>query len=595
MDKKQKAAEKALVIGDMLTKLKQGTFETIPCTGLSPVWKKFLKVRNVITKMLVDYVQCRDCKGLVPYTNQSGTSNLLKHKCKTSKDENFKDLPCEKVATVKKFLMNKIITSAALDFCPAELFCGSGFLQMAQGLVSLGEKYGNIDMKAVHPNVNSINRQIELVKEETRQYLLDIFKKAFDRGWCSASLEICNSNGIVTKPLLATFSIHYFEKDLSALRKNNIFAIGIDPKDDPTAILKNIIRNFNVFGGDEYQLHRTKIITPNTMMSKTIFDRPYHRQDCIIYKIKYILDAGFNSVSSQKDDFNEIINNCRNIVRYIKSKQLKIEVKIDCETWKSKIEMLEALKNQYNELMKFLDDDEETNFILNKKRLKEIVSFVTPFLEAMDDLAATDYPTANKIVLWWALLDNHLQDLENYSFWMKDISKKMKQIFDFELRPTMDNKIDCFLDPRYRWLKMFPQIEREAVYAKVRDMLHNSVEDSSRNFPSCSSSEQSQPPAKKSRFSKFESTEMDYDNDDEVAMYLQAADAKKIDFQEEFNLIGIFWKLAEMKFPKLFQLATTRLHIPASCGNVGRNGYIEQKFTLDKLNDLIIIGSSLNE
>lgn len=102
---------------------------------------------------------------------------------------------------------------------------------MAQGLVYLGENYGNIDLKVVHPNVNSINRQ---VKEETRQSVLELFKKAFDLRWCSTSLEICNSNGIVNKPLLATFSIHYFEKDLSALRKQKNFALGIDPEDEPS-------------------------------------------------------------------------------------------------------------------------------------------------------------------------------------------------------------------------------------------------------------------------------------------------------------------------------------------------------------------------
>lgn len=459
--KKQKAAEKALEIENILKKIKQGTLETVPCTGLSPVWKKFRKIKNVNTKLFVEYVQCLDCKGLVPYTSQSGTSNLLKHKCKTSKDENFKDLPDEKIKVVKQVLMNKVIASAALDFCPIELFCGSGYLQMAQSLVSLGEKYGNIDLKVVHPNVNSINRRIVQVKEETRQSVLELFKKAFDRRWCSTSLEICNSNGIVNKPLLATFSIHYFEKDLSALRKQKIFALGIDPEDEPSATLKNIIRNFNAFGGAEFQLQQMTIVTPNTMMMKTVFMPPFNRQDCILYKINYILNAAFNSSSDKTDDLNGIINNCRNIVRYIKnSGKTQLQVKLDCETWKSKIEMMEALTNQYDDVMKVLDDDEGNNFVLNKKRVKEIVSFVTPFLEAMDDLAATEYSTANKFVLWWALLDNHLQDTESYSFWMMDIFKKIKPIFDFELHPTMDNKIDCFLDPRYRWLKMFPQVER---------------------------------------------------------------------------------------------------------------------------------------
>lgn len=124
-------------------------------------------------------------------------------------------------------------------------------------------------------------------------------------------------------------------------------------------------------------------------------------------------------------------------------------------------------------------------------------------------------------------------------------------------------------------------------------MLQNIVEASPRNLPSCSSKEQAPPLPKKSRFSKFESTEMDIDKNDEVNMYLQSADVQTVDFKTEFNLIGIFWKLAENKFNKLFQLASSRLHVSASCGNIDQSGYVEPKFTLDTLNDLMLIGSSL--
>lgn len=598
MDKKQKAAEKATKTGNIITKLKEGSLETIPSVGLSPVWKKFLKIRDVKTEILVEYVQCCACKGLVPYASQSGTSNLLKHKCKTSKEQNFKELPADKIASVKRVLITNIIGSAALDFCPVELFCGSGYLQMAQGLISLGDKYGNIDVKAVLPNAISIYRRIEQMKEESRDSLLDVFKKSFEKGWCSFSFEISNTNGIINKPLLATLNIHYFEQDLSALRKKKIFAIGVDTEDEPTTILASIIRNFNVFGVLELHLHKTKIITQKTMLMKTIFQQPFRRYDCILYKIKYVLDAGFNSSTDTSDSFNEVITNCRNIIRYIKnsgkSSLLKLEVNVDCETWKSKINMVEAVECQYDEIIKLLDSDGEVNFVLNKKRLREIVAFVTPFLEAMDDLSATEYPTANKTVLWWALLNDHLQDTESYSFWMKDVIKKMKPIFDFELQPTMDNKIDCFLDPRFRWLKMFPHIEREETYDRVRNILQTPVENTAQNVTSGKALQSPPPPPKKSRFSKYESTETDVGKDDEVTMYLQAADVQSVDFHAEFNLIGIFWKLAAKKFPKLFQLATNRLHVPASCGNLDRNGYVERKYTIDKLNDLMIIGSSFN-
>lgn len=598
MDKKQKAEEKAIEIDNILARIKEGIYEIVPVTsGISPVWKTFVKLRHSTTKVFIEYVKCRNCKGLVPYHSRSGTSNLLKHKCKTLKEEAFKNLPDEKVANVKQFLMDKIIACSAEDFCPIEYFCGTGFLKMAQSLVALGDKHGNIDVKSVHPNLNAINRQIAHVKEETRQTLLDTFKKAYNRSWCSTSVEVCKSNGIVKKSLLATFSLHFFDEELTALRKIPIFAIGIDPDDEPQTTLEQLQRSFNIFGGDEIQLHAMKIVSPNNSMMKTILNFNYNRQDCIIYKINTILDASLNISFNKTNDFNELIKNCRSIVRYIKdsgkSHQLEIEVKIDNGTWTSKIEMLDLLKDQYDNVMEILDEDKENTFVLNKKLIKEIVSFVSPFLEAADDLVATEYPTANRIVLWWALLNSHLQDIESCSFWMKNVMKKAQSIFDIEFHPSTDNKIDCFLDPRYRWLKMFPQTERDTVYEKVRDLLQD-VEVHLRVIPSCSSKEPLQPSPKKSRFSKFESSKMDIDTNDEVSMYLQSADVQRNVFELEFNLIGIFWKSVEEKFPKLFRLATSRLNVPASCGSLNPNEYVEQKLTLDKLNDLMLISSSLN-
>lgn len=293
---------------NILKKIQQGKVAVIPCTGLSPVWKQFVKLRDVVTRLPVEYVQCRKCEILVSFASHSGTSNLLKHNCKKPIEDNFKNLPDEKVRHVKKFLMSMVVTSSATDLAPTKLFCGSGFLRMAQGLVSLGEKYGNIDVKAVHPSLNAINRQIVQVKEESRQSLFEIFKQAFDRSYCSFSLEICNSNGIVQKPLLGIFSMHYFKSDLSALRKRNLFAIGIDLEDDPTTNLKSIVRSFNIFGGSESQLQKMKIVSPNDMATVLM---PFEIQDCVLNKINIILNAAINNSGNKTNDCNEIIRNCQ--------------------------------------------------------------------------------------------------------------------------------------------------------------------------------------------------------------------------------------------------------------------------------------------
>lgn len=93
---------------------------------------------------------------------------------------------------------------------------------------------------------------------------------------------------------------------------------------------------------------------------------------------------------------------------------------------------------------------------------------------------------------------------------------------------------------------------------------------------------------KKSRFSRFEADDEDVGEIDEINVYLHSIILKEYNFDEEFNIIGQFWKNNQQKLPKLFKLATTRLHVPACCCG-GKDSLQRKIIPLDEFDDLILM------
>lgn len=598
LSKKPKSVRKT-EIEDVTRNIKNGTFEVVPGDGKSPVWQKFLKIQNTATKELINYVRCRECRSFFSFTGT--TSSLIRHNCKeTDENEDFQILTEEKLDNIQEIVMEKTITCCAKDLLPIELFWEPGHIEWAQTFVRIGEKYGGVNVKDSIPNINATKRRMNHMKEQSRQFLLDEFEEAYDRGWCSLSMETFDSNGIVKNPKLLTVSVHYFSNELKGLQRRPIFTIDFNETGTGSSnILERIIYHLKVFTGDATNLRKLRIVTPNTELFKEILPSPYKRMDCIVSKLISILNMIFACSFEEK----ELIRNCRGIADYFEKERLnnrlKSPLKIDNGSWQSVSVMILSITTHYDDVMKILDKREGINFVLDKTKAEEVISFLEPFLAALDDLKSTNYPTANKIALYWDDLNSSFIEKEGQSFGMKNTLSRAKSIFLGQFHLTMDNKIDCFLDPRYRWLKILNDTERAEVYKKVRYLLRRTAEtspaSSSENTVSqISAPSENDPPRKKNRFEKYETTMSDTGSKDEVDLYLKSADVNEINFDDEINVMT-FWKLYEKKYPGLFQLATSRLNVPACAVTNGHNAFVEHMLTSGNLNDLMVIRNNFED
>lgn len=616
-------------IKEVLNNIDDGIYEVYPnVKGVSDVWKKehFVLIRNTQTNERVKYAQCTECKGLLSFKDLSGTSHLLRHKCNITDEAEansakFKNLNPGKIDEAKETIIQNIIKLCAEEFYSCEDLCDSPrFLDFLQSFVAFTHKYGNVNLNTIYPSGNLIRRNIVNTKEEKLRDILMEYREAKKSGNCSATIEIrkyvCPT---VDDFHVLIMSIQYFKNDLSSLKKKIIFATIFDEEDKLEAIQLNIIKNFELFGGDKNDLEDLMIITPrNTVLAK-VLAFPFIRNDCTSCVIKDIFNSAIKNSSTV--EMEELLSTCRSVVRLIMSNEQynTMELCQDLGTWKTKDSMLRSIIAKYDDIIVILDDENQDKLRFSKKRAEELFDFLEPFVAAIDDLSATSHTTANKILLWWASLKDHLETKNKFSFEIKNIMINAKVSFDSRFQPTITNKIDCFLDPRYKSLLMLSEAERVEVINEVRKLVADIEIDIDVVTTVSNTHSEIAPQAKKARFAAYEAGTSnagaskavvqnkkqdaskeknrfakyevgDTQISDEVSKYVNLPQADPAKFESDLEIITKYWKPRKKLFPKLFKLALSRLHVPASCGCAWDETFkMKEKLKAEAINDLFIV------
>lgn len=370
--------------------------------------------------------------------------------------------------------------------------------------------------------------------------------------------------------------IQNLESDFSALTNKVIFTTsfdGADAPESPELFLGKLVKCFNEFGGHEKDLQSLKIVTsPEPIFSKTL-DSHFLRKDCIPDIFTNILDEAFHI--SPKSETIQFLSTCTSIVQLMhESGNYNPKLTTDNCTWKNRFSMVQSINDNSKNVAMILKNDVQSNLRFNNTRAEEFLRFMEPFIEASDDLSVMSCPTANKVILWWTVIENHLNTADqsiNQS--IKHIMHNAKDVFRKMFPLTMDYKIDCFLDPRYKCLKMLKDAERSEVIIEVGKLLESlAVEQDQQNVTVASKS--TAPDAKKrrfadyqtkkcdskallsqketkkskearqrtSRFHAYETNHTDLNQNDELTKYLKMSTMKSSQFQSEFDILKNFWK-----------------------------------------------------
>ncbi len=393
--------------------------------------------------------------------------------------------------------------------------------------------------------------------------------------------------GLSGEQFLLVANATYLNEDLTAMGKHLLFTLPVEGNGGLEKLIGDIRKVLINLGCDEIKINELNIVTPGKELFFKILQSHSKRENCMAFTINSILKTTLRYSGSE---FGEIISNCNEIVRFMieteKNNKLKSMVVKDAGTWKSKINMINSLICQYTDIINLLNAEGKPELKFNKNRAEELVQFLQIFVDAIEDLKSTTHATINKILPWYCLLLDHLNSTDGYSIEMKLFMNQAKSVFTTQFVPTLNQKVACFLDPRYRRLKMLSEKDRAEVIDEIRFHMENIPTEEN---PNSNEQEVDNPPQKKkSRFSRFEADDEDVGEIDEINVYLHSIQLKEFDFEVEFNIIGEFWKNNQRKLPKLFKLATTRLHVPACCCG-GKDSLQRKIIPLDEFDHLILI------
>lgn len=473
------------------------------------------------------------------------------------------ELPSKKVTVIKNALTQKIVEFCGKDARPMEIVAGSGFQSLAQFLVRIGSEHGNIDVCRILPHPTTVSRHIPDVKKAVSEKIFPVIRKAMINYECSATTDIWTDD--FKKNSFMAMTVHFFDENFF-LKKHVLFTSIFGDSNETKKIIKKsgqniereMINSFESLGYERELLKKVKFVT-DLGSNVVLALKGYHRNDCKLHRLNTILQNTFDS-----DDVPLIITKtlkiCKRIVSHLKQSgkmnKLPKAVVQECDTrWNTNLGMLQSIITQYEQIMELLTVEQRSKWYLDVDLAKEIASFLTPFKEATLSLEGDTYVTSSKILLWWENLSMHLKEENFISSPVKRLVTIAKTFFTQKYEINMENKIACFLDPRYRFLKMLPEDERIDVFNEIKRQLRES----------CGTTDD-EPPTKKSRFAIYEECSGDRKSIDEFEIYMQNADfADYLNTTEnKKHLVELFWRNNKEKFPKLYLLAKRSLHVPAS-------------------------------
>src|SRR4051812_20645458 len=276
----------------------------------------------------------------------------------------------------------------------------------------------------------------------------------------------------------------------------------------------------------------------------------------------------------------DTIRECKSLVTYFKqsslNSKLQKSLKQEVETrWNSKLEMLESINDQFEEISNLLSERDELSKIENidSNILQILINFLRKFWEASDFLEGSKYPTLHMVIPWYKILISHCQVNISDNDALIQLKTVVGQIIVNKLKIENIYKIAIFFDPRMKQLKILEQSDALWVKDQIKQQCANLVSQFTNDESDDSTNTVQERPMKRSRKEAKESTDFSqyYDSssedevEDEVDQYLKLKAPK----DKNLDLLQ-WWSDHKNEYPALAVLCAYYLSIPASSASSER-------------------------
>ncbi|KAG4073225.1 hypothetical protein HA402_013485 [Bradysia odoriphaga] len=386
---------------------------------------------------------------------------------------NRKDFPSE----MSNAALKKIITAKSVEFCakdmkPFEIVAGEGFRSLIQHTWSLGAFYGNKDVGCILPHPTTISRNVSSIKEQKEQQILPVIENAIKNMECSATTDMWTETHRQNHFL--TMTSHYFDANLR-LKRKVLFTAKFKAKiKSGRNIMGELKKRFKKMKFDPKLLRKVTFVTDQGSNMVKALKRPFKRINCRAHLLSTILRNTFSS-----DDLPLIIlktlTRCKKIVRYLKQSgkinELSKCVVQDCGTrWNYKLDMIKSVIDLYSEIIPLLTPTQRITWNIDIELGNEMILFLQPFKDACKSMEGDTYPTANKILLWYAELSDHLNE-DNFD---RNLNENNSDEFELYMR-TADYSLYNNENDKKHLVELFwaaNQTRFPKLYNQVRKHLH---------------------------------------------------------------------------------------------------------------------------
>ena len=414
---------------DVAKLISKGEATIVQKSGKSEVWNLFGKVTRG-DEVIKDFVACKSCKKVYAFKPSDGTQSLRKHSCDTgpsgpaakkariqeptSFNWNAAGFSKAKIATVPKEtkteLNKKTVLMCALDFRPLSVAAGDGFQIVAQKLVDIGAKFGNVDVKTLFKDRTTYSRKVlpEMAMTVRKSISEELVAQFSSMPSClSPACFVCdhwtdNYRSIEFTSIGVSFVDKQFvlqSYDLCVSEYDGTTKHAVNIKEDLMRKLESYVSR------DLLQKNDGKFVIVSDSDAKLVaaVRDDFDRQSCIVHDLSLCVKAALKS--NECNDIGVLIADSKTLVRYFKktglNHKLSTTLKQDVSTRFNTIcTMLESIDKVYDEVTVLLTRNDALAYITNIKRkmLKFVCHELKRFEEATKTLASEKDETLHLVV-----------------------------------------------------------------------------------------------------------------------------------------------------------------------------------------------------
>jgi uncharacterized protein involved in tolerance to divalent cations len=351
-------------VDDIRRKIREGIYTTATMdSARNELWKFFVGVSATVDGEVtkIPYVSCIRCNTVLTYNSKTGgTSHLRRHVDGCGSKTGSSSCPgigsffksSGVPASVKSDITEKCADFACKDIRPFETVSGVGFIALAQSLINIGVKHGQVSASDVLPHPTTVSRRVHDVAEKLKKDVVQPEIEACIKKWGGASTTDMWTESY-TQSSYITVTVHYVTENWNLVERV-LATREFDPEARHTGVN---IRKAVLEILTEFTIPPEKLVFVTDRGANVLAAlKEYKHLSCCDHIINTILSHTFDARELDTNpEVRSLLSASKELVRYFKKsskmKLLRTSLKQEVSTrWNTMFALLESVLANFDQI-----------------------------------------------------------------------------------------------------------------------------------------------------------------------------------------------------------------------------------------------------